>query len=271
MTNSLAQGIVVLGTGRLGSALAQRIFEVQLPLRAVYNRHLHKAQVLATTLGIPATDRVSALPTDAFLYLLALSDDAIGPFAQCLSQHLPADALVAHTSGATPLAVLQPHFSRCAIFYPLQSFAPGRSPDWTHIPICLSANAPQWTRQLWPIAQRVGGAVYELDDAQRGQLHLAAVFANNFTNFCYHIASQLLKMQHLPFDILLPLIRETVERLHTAPPQALQTGPAVRNDRATIARHLSALQHHPDYQQLYRLMTELIGRYLGSTFNESQS
>ncbi len=251
-------GIVIIGTGNVGSALALRLHHIGQQIRAVYNRTPHKAHALAARLSTQVAPAIDALPRDAGLYLLAVNDDAIESAAQQLSRLLPQTAIVAHTSGATPLEAVARHFRRAAIFYPLQSFAPERQPRWEQIPICLSANQAATLDALRPLAARAGGQVYVLDDRQRQQLHVAAVFANNFTNYCYHVAERLLASQHLPFEMLHPLIRETAARLSHAPPAQLQTGPAIRGDRQTIARHIEVLAPHPEWQALYEHLTRLI-------------
>jgi len=252
----IARGIVIIGAGKVGRALARRLTERGFPLAAVYNRTPREDLRLSANV----TSALDELPRAAGLYLLSVSDDAIEPVARKLKDYLPGDALVAHTSGATPLEAVTAHFPKGAIFYPLQSFTPARQPDWSQIPICLSANDARTLDALRPLAEAIGGSVHVLDDAQRRRLHLAAVFANNFTNYCYHVASELLKEQDLPFDMLIPLIRETTARLGSAPPARLQTGPAIRGDRETIRRHLDELETHEEWQKLYRHLTRLIER-----------
>ncbi len=248
------RGIVIIGAGKVGRALCARLSELGLPLAAIYNR----SPLPDFRLSAKVTSALEDLPPDADLYLLSVSDDAIEPVARSLRQVLPSEAVVAHTSGATPLEAMTAHFPKGGIFYPLQSFADGCRPDWPQIPICLSANDARTLALLRPLAERVGGPVHVLDDAARRRLHVAAVFANNFTNYCYHVAAVLLAERNLPFDMLIPLIRETANRLSEAPPARLQTGPAIRGDHQTIRRHLDELEDHPDWQDLYRRLSRLI-------------
>ena len=104
--------------------------------------------------------------------------------------------------------------------------------------------------------------MFRHDDEQRAQLHLAAVFVNNFTNFCYQIGNEIVRAKGLPFEILLPLVQQTVDKIKAQPegqkdPSLLQTGPAIRGDKATINQHLEFLsKQFARYQEIYVEMTK---------------
>ena len=97
-----------------------------------------------------------------------------------------------------------------------------------------------------------------LDSAQRLQLHVAAVFANNFTNHLLGIADALLTEAQLPAALRAPLVRETVDKALNNPPFAVQTGPAARRDAPTLAAHQAALAAHPAWRALYEQLTASI-------------
>ena len=88
-------------------------------------------------------------------------------------------------------------------------------------------------------------------------MHLAAVFACNFTNHIYALAVKLLQKQDIPADVLLPLIDETAAKIHTMPPREAQTGPAIRYDENVINKHLAMLGD-PDMRSIYRLISQSI-------------
>jgi hypothetical protein len=90
------------------------------------------------------------------------------------------------------------------------------------------------------------------------KLHLAAVFCNNFVNHIYVLTEDYCKKETIDFKLLLPLIKETAERLEDISPSQSQTGPAIRNDRPTIEKHLALLQNHPQLQKIYSIFTESI-------------
>ena len=97
-----------------------------------------------------------------------------------------------------------------------------------------------------------------MSSPQRQVIHLAAVFACNFTNHCYALANEVLQTEQIPFSTLLPLINETASKVNTLTPQVAQTGPAVRFDENIINKQLELLRHHPRLQKIYELMSQSI-------------
>ncbi|OON66885.1 Rossmann-like and DUF2520 domain-containing protein [Hymenobacter sp. CRA2] len=252
--------IILLGAGRVASQLAPALASAGHRLAAVWSRHEASARAVAAPLGGavlsgPAPD-FTALPS-ADLYLLAVPDHAAP--AVISAARFPAGALVAHTSGALPLALFaaQPAV-RGGVFYPLQTFSPGRVIDWPAVPMCLEAADEAGMHTLTAVAHTLSQRVLAVGSAQRQQLHVAAVFASNFTNHLLGLADALLSEARLPADLLHPLVRETVGKALANPPFSVQTGPAVRHDEATIATHLAALAAHPSWQTLYAQLTASI-------------
>ncbi|MCB0517549.1 MAG: DUF2520 domain-containing protein [Saprospiraceae bacterium] len=251
--------ITIVGAGKVGGQLGRKLFAVGHDLVQVFSRSMEKAETLAKELGADFTNDLNRITAGADLYLLAVPDDAIRDVATYFAHHKFQEKLVAHTSGATPITVLTGQdIERCGVFYPLQSFSLGKEPDFSQIPFCIDAKRPDDLVLLKNLGAQLSPKVFEINDHQRAVLHIAAVFANNFSNHLYHIAFQLLEKEGLSFDLLLPLIRETVEKLETAAPAAMQTGPAVRGDEETIERHLRYLKSYPIYQEIYQRLTESI-------------
>jgi predicted short-subunit dehydrogenase-like oxidoreductase (DUF2520 family) len=254
--------IVLIGAGNVATHLGKKLVEVGEEVVQVYSRSLSNASELATTLGARPHDDLYGLTAHADLYIIAVSDDAIAEVVKKLG-HLPLeDKLVVHTSGATPSKLFEAALSleRTGVFYPLQTFTKGRQLDFSEIPICIFASQPADLEVLEALARKLSSHVYQVNDAQRAWLHLAAVFVNNFTNHLFEIGHSTLKKQQLPFEMLLPLIRETVAKLDGSAPKLKQTGPAVRNDWTTTERHLTQLNGRGDLQDIYRILTKHIKR-----------
>jgi predicted short-subunit dehydrogenase-like oxidoreductase (DUF2520 family) len=165
------------------------------------------------------------------------------------------EALVTHTSGGTAGKLLARHFTRYGVFYPLQSFSMEHTPVWSKIPFCVDAAQETDLLFLKKIAKTIGNLVYHVTDSQRANLHVAAVFANNFANHCFAIAEKILEEKDLPFELLHPLMEETLAKALQDSPARMQTGPAIRGDRETINRHLELLQKHPDWESLYKKLS----------------
>lgn len=253
----MIQTISIVGAGKVATHLSKRLHACGLHVRQIYSRQLEDAQELATSVNAEGINRWENLQFSGLdLLIIAVKDQAIPEIAKVLSK-LHSHTLIVHTSGSSPLSWLNdlPHRG---IFYPLQSFSPGREPDFDQIPICVEAPDPVDQKLLVELGQRISQKVQITSEADRRSLHLAAVFVNNFANHLYQIAAKILAERQLPFDLLLPLIQETAAKIQGHDPAEMQTGPALRGDRATIERHLDMLEEHPEWRELYGVFTALI-------------
>ncbi|MEM1327039.1 MAG: DUF2520 domain-containing protein [Bacteroidota bacterium] len=248
--------VSLIGSGRVATILAKALKERDVVINDVYSRQLKNAKTLAKEVNARATASLSILSKNSDLYIIAVKDDVITKVVNDLAQYLPETAFVVHTSGATAATVLKV-FPNHGIFYPLQSFSPARQLNFSQVPFCLSATNENLFIQLENLVKQLGAPTYRIDDQQRAYLHVAAVFVNNFTNYCYHIAHQITAHQDIPFELLQPLILETALKLQDGTPQELQTGPAIRNDQKTMQRHLALLPQE-DWKYLYELISQSI-------------
>ena len=123
------------------------------------------------------------------------------------------------------------------------------------MPIIIDASDAETLYLLEALAHTISNTVVEAGDDQRLKLHLAAVIVNNFTNHLLTLTEDYCQKEGLDFSLLWPLIKETSSRLETVSPSKSQTGPAVRNDRPTIEKHLQLLQNYPQLKKIYELFT----------------
>jgi predicted short-subunit dehydrogenase-like oxidoreductase (DUF2520 family) len=249
--------IVIIGAGRIAWHLGKRLKSKGLPVSQVISRTAEHAEALAEVLQAEWSDTPAEILSDADWVILAVKDDAIAEVAESFAPYAQ-EALVTHTSGGTAGAILARHFSRYGVFYPLQSFSVEHTPVWSKIPFCVDAAKQEDLFELKKIAKIIGNLVYHVDDEQRALLHVAAVFANNFANRCFAIAEKILDEKDLPFELLHPLMEETLAKALQDSPERMQTGPAMRGDLDTVKRHLTLLQNNPDWQDIYRIMSENI-------------
>ena len=241
--------VVLLGSGNVANHLLHAFTKAEaVDLVQVYARDIHKIEAFQHETSI--TDSV-ALLKKADVYVLAVSDDAI----QEVSATLSTSALVVHTSGTVPLEKLQNQGKR-GVFYPLQSFTKNKPVNFKDIPFCLETEDPADMHLLEKLALAIGEKVYYINSEQRKYLHVAAVFVNNFTNHMYRIGYDLCAQYNVPFAVLLPLIKETADKVQDLTPKQAQTGPAKRQDKKTIANHLALL--NTEQQNIYNLLTEAI-------------
>ena len=231
---------------------------------AVVSRHLRSAKKLAYRLqwAEPGTS-LDFSGTAADVVVLAVADKALGEVVR--EATFPSASLVVHTSGTQPLAVLaEADLVRgIGVLYPLQTFSKAKPVDIRTVPFCVEGGDFVSQEQVERLARSLSEQVQVVSSAERKVLHLAAVFACNFTNHLLGIGFELLQNTGLPPHLLHPLIRETVDKALAFPPFSVQTGPAVRGDEETMAEHLRLLSSAPGYQQLYRLLSERIQRQAG--------
>lgn len=142
------------------------------------------------------------------------------------------------------------------VFYPMQTFSKSRELDFSEIP-CFVEASDELTQRAIRHLGTVSKRLIPLSSADRKYVHLAAVFACNFSNHCYSLAAQVLEPHGIPFDVMLPLIDETARKVHQLSPREAQTGPAVRYDENVIAAQM-ALIEQPKAREIYELMTHSI-------------
>ena len=248
--------IVFIGAGNVSTRLALAFKESSKAVLQVYSRTEDRAKVLADKLGAGFTTDFSELNLDADLYVLSVPDNALEKIVEKLDLK---NQLIVHTSGTSPMNVLN-KFNNFGIFYPLQTFSVEKDVSFKNIPICLEANSDENLEMLTDLAKVISATVQQINSEQRKVMHVAAVFANNFTNYMYAVAEDILSDSDLSFDLLKPLIEETAAKLKAHNPHDSQTGPASRNDQKVIEKHLEILKEHPEHQEIYKLLSEQIKR-----------
>lgn len=250
--------IVMIGAGNLATQVAIALQQSGNEIVTVYSRTESSAQQLAQKLACSYTTQLNEVATNADLYLFAVKDSAL---SEVLAQMPSTSGVWAHTAGSMPLAVFEEvHHAKCGVFYPLQTFSKERNVDMSVVPIFIEGCSDDVSSYLITVAQTLSSHVYNANSTQRRGLHLAAVFACNFTNHMYHLAAEILAEQELPFEALLPLIYETATKVTSMTPQEAQTGPAVRYDENVINKHISLLQDNR-LKELYTSLSNNIHRY----------
>ncbi|GFD83083.1 hypothetical protein KUL118_59450 [Tenacibaculum sp. KUL118] len=242
--------VAIIGGGNVATHLANAFSKTnEVSLVQMYARNIEQIEHLKEV--TPITNSIELL-TEADVYIIAVSDDAIGDVSRKIEQK---NGLVVHTSGSVAMQSLQ-NSGRKGIFYLLQSFSKDKDVNFDEIPFCLEAENEEDLQLLEPLAKSIGKKVYRINSEQRKRLHVAAVFVNNFTNHMYKIGADICNEYQVPFEVLLPLIRETAQKITELSPKAAQTGPAKRNDQKTIQNHLALL--NAEQQEIYKLITKSI-------------
>lgn len=249
--------IVILGAGNVATHLYKALSQSkEVSVKQWFSRNLSSISSFKNAVDI--TDDLSQL-VEADVYIIAVSDDAIAE----LSEQLPFEnRLVAHTSGSIGIYELDKKHKR-SVFYPLQSFSKQAPMDFKNVPICLEVIDKTDLKPLEIIAAALGSKTHKVNSHQRRALHLAAVFVNNFTNQLYRVAHEITESQGVDFEILKPLIMETALKVQDLSPYLAQTGPAKRNDKKTLRKHLKLLNKNADHKAIYELLTTSIQKTHG--------
>ncbi|MBK8484026.1 MAG: DUF2520 domain-containing protein [Saprospiraceae bacterium] len=250
--------IVLIGSGNLATSLGVKLFESAQQVVQVYSKTLENAKGLAKKLHCNYTNSLNEIDTSADIYIIGIKDDKIHEVSIALKQFLKPDKIIAHTSGVNSPNLIDDYFINRSLFYPLQSFSKIKTLLWDEIPIFLEGSTYA-TKLLTEVAHGLSNQVLEMNDQIRTHLHLASVFANNFSNFNLLIAERILAKSKMPFTVIQSLMKETIDKAFALGSKSAQTGPAKRGDNLTIEKHIRLLvTEFPEYRSLYKKYSQII-------------
>ncbi len=250
----MIKNIVLIGAGNLATQIGINMVKKGLNIRQVYSYNIENAEILANSLNAYATNNLEEIQKGADLYIIAVKDDVL---LSVIEQLPTQEGIVVHTAGSLSMDMLI-KFNKYGIIYPFQTFSKDREVDFNNIPILIEANDEQVKQTLEQFSGVISKTVISCDSEQRRKIHLAAVFACNFTNHMYSIANQLLQESNISFEVMKPLILETAHKMEDLTPRDAQTGPAVRGDKNIMSKHLKMLDNNRELADLYKLVSSEI-------------
>lgn len=245
------KNIILIGSGNVATHLGTTLKKRGFNIVQVWSKHIKNAEILANKFNCDYTNSLNQLKK-ADLYILAVKDDAISKILSSLQ-----DIVVVHTSGSVNLEVFNNKFSNHGVFYPLQTFNKNLDIDFSETPICIEASNREFENKLINLGEQLSGNVIKMNSEKRKQLHIAAVFACNFSNHMYTISDEILSNSNIDFKLLLPLINQTIKRLEDNKPSEVQTGPAKRDDKKMINSHLENITDATS-KEIYQLISNAI-------------
>lgn len=252
--------ISFVGAGNLASHLAPALAAAGHQIVSIFSRTQHSAEQLSQKVG-----QGSAVTTDlrslktADLYVISVTDSALPEIVSAWPDHCH-NGVVVHTAGSLPMSLLEPTGSKFGVLYPMQTFSKNKSLDFKTIPCFVEGNSEEVFSVIYETASSVSDNVRELSSDDRKFLHLAAVFACNFSNHMVALAYEMLEKHHVDPTCLLPLIDETCAKLHQLHPHDGQTGPARRHDDSVMLKHLDNLKENTELHNIYKIISESICR-----------
>lgn len=243
------------GAGRVAESLCKELFHAGYGIDLVVSEN--------ETSGKPLADSCKALwshdlsfPVSTKVIIVAVPDHKLKSVLESVS--CSTETIVAHTAGSFGLDIFPDKILKRGIFYPLQTFSKARKISFLDLPFLIDSSDDESSVILRTLAESIGSKVHSVDTEQRRMLHLAAVFVCNFTNHMLTSGREVALKADYTFEILTPLIKETISKALDFGPENSQTGPAIRNDRNTIEKHLELLSFSSDLQKVYEVMTKSI-------------
>lgn len=246
--------IVFIGAGNVATHLSLAMQKAGYTIAQVYSQTITSASGLANQLQTRWTTDIQSVINSADYYIFSVKDSVL----QTVIDQMPANkGCWIHTAGSVPMELFKGYTKDYGVLYPLQTFSKTKELDFSTIPCFIEANTKENEAILYEIACRLSDNVQVLSSEKRKHLHLAAVFACNFTNHMYTLAGKILEEQGLSGDVLLPLIDETSAKIHTISPAKAQTGPAIRYDQNIIRKHMELLTQ-PEVKDIYQIISKNI-------------
>lgn len=254
MTPIKNQKIVYIGAGNVAFHFANTLSK-HFEIIQIYSKSIKNAESLANQFNCKFTNKISEIAKNADIYFISLKDDIIEDVLKKLNFKMP---LSIHTSGSTDINILKNYSTDFGVIYPLQTFSKNSELDLSEIPLFIEANDDKTLNSIKQVAECISQKTFNCSSENRQLLHIAGVFTNNFTNHLFSLSNKILKNIGYEFDVLKPLISETLSKAIKLGPEKSQTGPAIRNDKNIINKHLEILENYKDCQKMYSFVSESI-------------
>ncbi|MEP6466568.1 MAG: DUF2520 domain-containing protein [Parafilimonas sp.] len=246
--------VSIIGAGNTATVLGKLLVDNNHTINEVVGRNKIAVQKLAEKMNATTCNELDKVNKNSDVYILAVKDDAVAEVAEKLQLN---KKIAVHTAGSVAMNVLKNASENYGVLYPLQSlrkelnYAPA-------IPFLVDGNNNFTKETIINLANSITRFVNIADDEMRLKYHLSGVIVSNFTNHLFALTKEYCKKNKIDFNLLLPLIEETVNRLHNYEPAEMQTGPAIRKDKITMEKHLQLLHNFPQLKNIYELMSESI-------------
>jgi predicted short-subunit dehydrogenase-like oxidoreductase (DUF2520 family) len=250
--------ISFIGAGNVSGALSHQMHMSGFRIQKIVSRTGETGRSLARSCNA-SWSSVYDFSDSEDLIIVAVPDDKLPEILTLIN--CQDTTVVAHTAGSLGLDLFPASLKHIGVFYPLQTFSGNRIVSFSDLPFFLEASDSYSSKILKDIAESMGSKVHFIDTENRKLLHVAAVFACNFTNHMLTAAKEITQKAGFNFEILKPLINETVLKALEVGPEISQTGPAYRSDIGTIKRHIDLLSFSPELQGIYRELTMSIVKF----------
>ena len=252
--------ISFIGSGNVATQFAKAFHAEDISIVQILSKTFDLANELAIQVSAKAIAAIDNLDLSVDLIIIAVNDDFIEEIANSLNSK----GIVIHTSGTTDIDVLKICSNNIGVGWPIKSIKKEHSINFSNVSCCIESSNTETKKDLIDLFSKISNKVVHLNGKQREYLHMAAVITNNFSNYFYGIAEEITSENDIDFSILKGLINESTQQLDSFSPKEMQTGPAIRNDKKVIKKHLKLLENNPEYYNLYKFVSEsIINKYHG--------
>jgi predicted short-subunit dehydrogenase-like oxidoreductase (DUF2520 family) len=243
--------VTIIGYGNLGYSLSHILYSLGL-LNAILVKKIPDKG------NLPFITNLKEIPTKSDLYIFATQDKEIEKILDTNQGFFKAKTLI-HCSGTLSSKIFSGFTENYGVFYPLHSFVKGTQSNFTYIPVFITASTSKTEALLKKLAEKLNSHYKLISDKERLSLHLAAVFAQNFTNHMLYISKSIAEQNNLSFSDIIKLLKPYFNKITEGiSPEKLQTGPAIRNDLPTLNKHIKLLESNSDWQNIYRFVSDSI-------------
>jgi predicted short-subunit dehydrogenase-like oxidoreductase (DUF2520 family) len=251
------------GAGNVTGALCRELHKKKHLIEHIVSRKEYSGSALAKLCEATWSDDF-VFPESSEIIIVAVPDHSL---SDVLGKIKCNDAaVVVHTAGSIGLDIFPSRLKYNGVLYPLQTFSPERKPDIFSVPFFIEASDDITLNTIRTLAESLTKSVYLSDSEHRRLLHLSAVFISNFTNHMLTAGKDISEKAGFSFEVLRPLILETLSKAIEKGPENSQTGPAMRHDLNTVERHLDLLSFSPELKNIY----EVISRSIINYYNKNQ-
>jgi predicted short-subunit dehydrogenase-like oxidoreductase (DUF2520 family) len=246
------------GAGRVAGALCREMYNAGYCIELIVSESEKNGNSLANSCNSQWSPFL-VFPDSTDIIIVAVPDHRLKSVLDKIK--CGQETLVAHTAGSIGLDIFPDKITHKGIFYPLQTFSGERKMHFKDLPFFLESSDQYSDTILKSLVESINAKAYFTDAERRRMIHLAAVFVCNFTNHMLTAGKEIAVKAGFPFEVLRPLIVETYSKaLHNGPENS-QTGPAIRNDKNTVKKHLELLSFSNELNKLYLEITRSISKY----------
>ena len=253
------KNITFIGSGNVATILSMELHRNGYNILEIWSKTEKSAKILADKLSCSYCVDLKKLKNPD-LFIVAIKDEHIKDIVNLIQNK---ETPIVHTSGSVGIDVFT-NKNNYGVFYPLQTFSKEVSLNFNNLPVCIEANNELTQKDLIKIGNSLSSNIHLVDSKQREKLHIAAVISCNFTNHMLTISENLMKESELEFNLLKPLIKETLEKALANSPNKVQTGPAARKDLEIVKKHINLLSYDDKLKKLYSLISRHITSFKSS-------